>query len=246
MTTGRIEDLIKAQRQNAKSGDRITRTLSGRIRAQEQQTIVEQIKKRPGYRISRSKILNAASDPYSKDIVITQVKERYRGQKNETLLDFKQIRDEYQVALNDTSIPNPFVISTELVRIIRSYTRDLSGEEPKARAIFDWIEENIDYGDSKKTHNYRNTQEVLKHREGVCGEMAFLYVTMARSLNLRSSYVSVSRDCFGKEVHHACAAVDIGIKDILADPAYHQFNIRHKEFQVLSDLQVLERFAQWR
>jgi len=76
--------------------------------------------------------------------------------------------------------------------------------------------------------------------------MAFLYITMARSVNLRASYVSVTRDCHRKKVHHACAMVHTLSRDIMVDPAYHTFGIEHKEYKVLTDMDVLERFNQWR
>ena len=150
------------------------------------------------------------------------------------------------VFVNDKSIQNPFVISKELVKIIKKETRYLSTSEDKAKAIFNWIERNIDYGERKKYYGYSNTEEVLRNREGVCGEMAFLYITMARSINLKSSYVSVSKDCYRERVQHACAIVDIGHRDVLVDPAYHAYDVKHEKFKILSDAEVISRFNQWR
>jgi hypothetical protein len=76
--------------------------------------------------------------------------------------------------------------------------------------------------------------------------MAFLYITMARCIGLKSAYVSVTRDCNGKKVWHGCAVVDAGHKKVLVDPAYHVFDVKHRKYEILDDSRVLEMFNAWR
>lgn len=210
------------------------------------QSIVDIIRQAGRYRVNPAAIVNPQSDVYAHDLIITQLRDRHKKKCGDPSLDVSQINDEYQVFVNDGSITNPFVISKELVRMTKRYTQSCRTDEEKARAIFDWIEQNIQYGTSKRTNGYSNTQEVLRNREGVCGEMAFLFITKARAVSLRSAYASVAVDCFGESVHHGCAIVDVGDRDILVDPAYHTYDVKHKEFTVLSDREVIERFSQWR
>jgi len=121
----------------------------------------------------------------------------------------------------------------------------LSSGENKARAIFNWMEGNIRYGSSQRSVGYRNSAEVMRDNEGVCGEMAFLYVPLARLASLTSGFVIVDRDDQGRKVHHACAYVETN-RHILVDPAYHQFDIRHRDFRYLSDREAMDLFGQYR
>jgi len=196
----------------------------------------------PNHEVARRAEPGACSQHY----IITNLKARFKRVIDDPTIDLTVMHDDYNIYLSDGTIGNPFVISRELMGIIRAHTRPFSTQERKARAVFDWIEQNIEYGASRRNGGYADTSEVLKNRQGICGEMAFLYITMARSVSLRSAYVSVKKDCFGKEVQHGCAIVDIGERDVLADPAYHAFDVAHKEFQVLSDREVIARYSQWR
>jgi hypothetical protein len=168
-----------------------------------------------------------------------------KQQSEKLALDLNPINSNYKLLLSEPNVNNPFVIDSGLIRIIRNYTRFYPGKEDRARAVFNWIENNIDYGNSEWYPRYRNSSEVLKKRKGVCGEMVFLYITMARSVGLKCSYVAVRRDCNNQKVHHACAIVDAGRK-ILVDPAYNTFDIHHCQYKVLSDKEVIECFKQWR
>ena len=230
-------DIVRKRLERRKSlDDKIRRGLRKGKHASHNSQIIESLKRqrrevKPSYDVSRS--------------VIYKLKEDYRREQ-EPVLDVSDIDENYNVLVNDESIQNPFIISSGLVRTIRKHARKYQGAEAKARAIFDWIERNIEYGTSKRTNGYKNTKEVLRHKEGVCGEMAFVYITMARCCGLRSAYVSVDVDCRGEDVCHACAIVDVGYRDILVDPAYHAFDVKHRKYEVLTDSGVLERFNQWR
>jgi hypothetical protein len=177
--------------------------------------------------------------------IIYRLKEDYKRQ-NEPVLDVSKIDNGYRVLVNDESIQNPFIISSGLVKTIRRYTKNCNSQEETARAIFDWMQQNIQYGDSKRKNGYKNSEEVINQGQGVCGEMAFLYITMARCCGLKSAYVSVEEDSRGKKVHHACAVVDVGYRDLFVDPAYHSYDVNHQKFKVLTDAEVLVRFNQWR
>lgn len=147
----------------------------------------------------------------------------------------------YLVAINDKSIANPFVLSKEIVAIASGF-REISGEKERAKSLFDWVIENVEY---RKGGRYKNAVEVLAMREGLCAEEAVLYITMARCCGLKAQYASVEKDDDGKKVKHACAAVEIDGKNILVDPAYYKFGIMHRKYSIITDEEVRKRYELW-
>ena len=174
--------------------------------------------------------------------IIDRIKEHYGHERSS--LDISLVPREYDVLINDASVVNPFIVSQKLIRIAKAETKGLSSLEDKALSLFSWVHRNIAY--EQLPNGYRNAKETLYEGKGVCGEMAFVYITMARSTGLRSAYASVTKDSFGKEVSHGCAVVDTGLQAVLVDPAYHTFDIKHQEYRVRSDAEVLSMFNQWR
>lgn len=150
------------------------------------------------------------------------------------------------ILLTDKSIICPFVINEELVslsmEIISKYFDDLD----KHRALYDWIEQNINYdldGTMLRENNmgnpYKTSLETFYTKTGNCAEMAFLYVVMARSCSLDSNFVIVDVDHKGEKVCHACAAS----LDKLIDPAYNAFDIHHKKYRIINDLEATKLFS---
>jgi len=216
------------------------------------QSLKAQRSPRPEFDVSRSIIYSLKQQfrpPYNYPAFPAETaslaQELQQDAIREPLLDVSQIVPSYNVIVNDESLQNPFIISSSLVEIIREHTNNYQSQEDKAKAIYDWMEDNIEYGRDGR-YGYKNSKETLETKEGICGEMAFLYITMARCCSLRSSFVDVEVDFKGKRVEHGCAIVDAGYRDVLADPAYHQFDIQHRRFRVLSDREVLEMFNEWR
>ncbi|MBW3001908.1 transglutaminase-like domain-containing protein [Candidatus Woesearchaeota archaeon] len=160
-------------------------------------------------------------------------------------MDVAKINQNYNLTLTERDDSNPFIIDKKLVEIIREETEDCDTEMEKAEAIYDWMDDNVDYSESRIV-GYRNSSEVINDKKGICGEMAFLYITMARSVGLDAKYVSVDRDFRGKSVFHACAAVKVDGKYLLVDPAYQTFDIEHEKFLLLSDKEAIDRFRTWR
>jgi len=193
-------------------------------------TIKQQKRKHPDYYTSRDTVL--------------KLKDHYRLIK-EPILDISKINNSYDIYINDESIINPFVISSSLVKIIKNHTRNAQTKESKAKSVYHWMSENINYGGNRRQNGYRNSKEVLVTKEGVCGEMTFLYIAMTRCIGLRSAYVSVRRDMTGRNVTHACAVVDVG-RDVYVDVAYNTYNIKHLKQRILCDAEVIRRFNYWR
>lgn len=211
--------------------------------------LVEEIRKQHGnrrlYHVSSVQI----EQPTYDSELVRRVREDYLSKRTEPddRLSVGEIDGKYQIMITERCVENPFIIDSELVKVIKKHTRNCTTDYDKARAIFDWFEENIEYGDRKRySHRYRNSGEVLRTKEGVCGEMAYLYVSMARVVGLQSNYISVKRDCYRKKVHHGCAIVHTERGSILVDPAYHTFDIDHHEYHPVSDEEAIGLFKEWR
>ena len=132
---------------------------------------------------------------------------------------------------------HPFQVTDAIVALALMLTSGQSKEYDKAFFLYEWIEKNIAYGDKKLKPKvgYRTAPEVLETEEGVCGEMAVLFIVMARCVSLKSNLAVVSVDHRGKKVDHACASVRTNGVIRLADPAYHRFDVKHKKYRILPD-----------
>lgn len=149
-----------------------------------------------------------------------------------------------------TEDPNhPFQLNGVISDTAQKVVYGKKTDRAKAKAIFDWFLDSIKYGESKRRKHgkrYRTSAEVFIDSEGVCGEMAVLYVVMARSVGLRANYVSVRIDEHGQKVNHACATVEISGKNVLVDPAYYTFDVKHGDFEILTDKTAVPHFKSMR
>lgn len=132
---------------------------------------------------------------------------------------------------------HPFQVTDAIAALAQRLTSGQRKDYDKAFSIYEWIEQHIAYGDKKLAPRvgYRTAPEVLETEEGVCGEMAVLFIVMARYVSLKSNLAVVSVDHQGKKVNHACASVRTDGVTRLADPAYHRFDVQHLKYQILSD-----------
>lgn len=153
--------------------------------------------------------------------------------------------DEYQVAFIDKGFKGkmPFVVNKEIIELAKDVSSNSENNYEKAAKIHGWVTANIAYGTKKRKCNYRNSLETFFDREGVCGEMSMLYITMARSVGIRASYAFVDVDHENKKVNHACSIIDIQGKygkNILADAAYQKFDVKHITYRPLTDFETFQ------
>jgi len=152
-----------------------------------------------------------------------------------------------RTVLTDDS-DHPFQITKELADLTDEIINDAVTDINKLRNIFNWFSDNIVYGTQKREINngYRTSNEVFRDKEGICGEMASLFVVMSRYIGIKSNYVSVKKDLFDKSVYHACSGVQINGETILIDPAYKTFDAKHKDFVIRTDIEAIEHIKSWR
>lgn len=153
----------------------------------------------------------------------------------------------YDIVIVERDTDNPFQISSKMLDISKKEVSKERTRKGKAKKLFDWMQKNIQYGSGRRPNvGYRDSIEVKISKEGVCGEQAILYIAMARCVGLVANYVSVSVDFQGKRVNHACAAVKLRNATVLVDPAYHSFDIKHKQYRIESDEMAHRLFKAFR
>jgi hypothetical protein len=133
-------------------------------------------------------------------------------------------------------------MSQALAAIVKELSKHVLPVAPaidKARIIYDWIVNNIEYDlDRKKSVDNgidcspHPPEKVIELRKGICSDMALLYVKMAKEMGLCAHYVHVDVDCKGNEVNHACAAIKTKAGHVLIDPAYRAFDAKHQRYRI--------------
>jgi transglutaminase-like putative cysteine protease len=157
-----------------------------------------------------------------------------------------KVNNQYYVVLTDDVENNPFIIDQNLARLSVQLTQSLNEPEAKARALYHWVQSHIDYDKNMEKGTYRNSLEVFSEKKGVCGSMAFLYISMARNVGLSARYASVKKDFKGDKVRHGCAVVALPSRSVLVDPAYNMFDAKHKLWIPLTDNEAVLNYRSWR
>lgn len=106
--------------------------------------------------------------------------------------------------------------------------------------LFAWFDENIEY--SRLNAPYfplqRSDTDLLKMKSGTCGDYSNLIVSMLLTLEIPAKYAHLSRDCYGDEQDHICAAAYLEGRWTLIDATlpyrkWFGFDCPHKEYELL-------------
>lgn len=118
----------------------------------------------------------------------------------------------------------------------------------QVRWLFQWFLENLQYGrlESPWFPLVRTDEDVLRWREGTCGDFAHLFVACMLAMGIDAQYVRVDRDAYGDEQDHICAAFfapDVG-RWVMVDPTYAYgfltgWDVKHRE------VRFVPREAHW-
>ena len=156
------------------------------------------------------------------------------GKASEAALRQRLTPAEYKLVIN------PLASTPAMDRWAQELTRGATNDLDRARKIFDALARHLDTGES----GTRTAQEVFAAwndpaQSFCCQEYAKLYIALARAVGLKAFYVHLEKDYSGDIVYHDCAAVFVGDKALLVDPAYQWFGAPHKEYVVLDDVQAI-------
>jgi len=137
---------------------------------------------------------------------------------------------------------NPLSSTPEMKRWALELTRSATNDFQKAQKLFDAICREFSQG----SRSHRTAKEAYAARnEPVdinCQENARLYVALARSVGLQAFFTEVFRDFQNESLIHACAAVLLDGKFLLADMTQCWFGVPHKEFVILDDVHTVAAY----
>jgi len=138
------------------------------------------------------------------------------------------------------ALVNPIASNPEMDLWAKEITKDATNDVQKAKMLFDTLARHLDELESHP----RTAQEVFADWNAPeasfhCMDYTFLYVALARAVGLKSYCTDVREAYDGSKAWHACAAIFLGDKLLLIDPAYFWFGAPHKKFVVLDDLQTM-------
>ncbi len=142
-----------------------------------------------------------------------------------------------------TRVVNPLASTPAMDRWAQELTRGATNDLDKARKLFDALARHLDTG----AVSTRTAEQVFAawndpSQSFCCQEYARLYIALARAVGVKAFYVRVEKDYTGEIVYHDCAAVFIGGKALLVDPAYQWFGAPHKAYVVLDDVQAIAHY----
>lgn len=104
------------------------------------------------------------------------------------------------------------IISTA-EEISKSVDKQYLNEYDKAKAIFQWIYENIEYDSEAVSHTPRSAKQVLADKKGTDEEISYLYAALLRSSDIPAKIVKGKLD----EDYHTWNEISINAKWIIAD-----------------------------
>ncbi|MHB8520167.1 MAG: tetratricopeptide repeat protein [Limisphaerales bacterium] len=138
-------------------------------------------------------------------------------------------------------VTNPLAGTPAMDRWAHEIVLGSTNDFQKAQQLFGVIAQNLSLVQSSSS---RTAEQVFAawNAPGVffsCQENATLYVTLARAVGLKAFLVDVQESWNGNRARHACAAVFLGQKALLADPSYLWFGVPHKQVTVLDDVQAV-------
>ncbi|MBW2988574.1 hypothetical protein DRJ48_04525 [Candidatus Woesearchaeota archaeon] len=149
----------------------------------------------------------------------------------------QNVHRKYGVVISECVTLNPYHLTPEMVELTQELTKSYGSDTERARAIYDWVCDNIKYEPTAR--DYKDAATVFEHREGGSFSLAFLYVAMARVAGLDAHSAIVLKDDKGRELgSHGCAVVHLPYEDILVDPSFRVFNINHQDYMVWDDFRA--------
>ena len=147
---------------------------------------------------------------------------------------------------------DPYTINNEIRELARTLTRNMTLRDPLAvdyicQWMFDWILENITYGASGRLGygvGARSAQETYWQREGVCCEMSYLFIAMARHVGIECYPVVTGEKVMNPNHMLGGALVDGSFS--LFDPAKKKRELYYPKLSIWDDVYCRNKFNTWR
>jgi hypothetical protein len=151
-----------------------------------------------------------------------------------------------------TARPNPLITPENIFHMTLPMKIDVDAAmaghtEPEAvQVLFDLVTRQAAYDDHHSRKFYRCAADVYNNGLGVCGEQAVLLMAYYRYVGIACWFASVSEDEEQQPVIHACVALNDEAGQLtLVDPGQKQNPAYHRAYELLSDVQLLEKYKKW-
>jgi len=142
--------------------------------------------------------------------------------------------------------PTPLIQSDdrEIRALSRKLTRGLAGDRDRARALADWVHDNLE---KRMTVSLPSAVEVLASRRGDCNEHATLFAALARAAGIPATLCLGVVYMDGRFYYHAWNVVWCG-EWVELDPTFGQFpadaaRLRLVEGDLTDQLRLLPAFG---
>ncbi len=141
----------------------------------------------------------------------------------------------WKMGQNHFAETSNYYLTPPMRKVVKNilYRRFYGSEEQLARAIYQWVVKNVEYGPGFGSSTASRT---FQTRRGKCAGLSRLFISLARDVGINARYVLVDVDCYGDPVKHACVLAEIDGKEKLIDPAYRIFDAEHGSWRIVEGL----------
>ena len=141
-------------------------------------------------------------------------------------------------------VVDPLVITPQMAAFARELIAGATNDAAKSRLIFDALARRQEKIGPTTRGILRTARDVFAEWNNCrvafsCWDNALLYIALTRSVGITAFDVDVQESMDGSKAPHNCAFVIIDGNGILVDPAYLYYGIRHRQFTILDDLQLI-------
>ncbi len=182
---------------------------------------------------------------------IFKVKKEKRRKRGDSILREVSLREvsitrQNYLSMITNGIAMPFTPHEDFVKIVEMYRQKSSSIEDFLENLNRYVLDNVVYEMANpRTGKYmRTAAEVYTERKGICSEMAFLMISLARIAGLDARY-GVSRESRYANFEHGIAVVKSGNHEVAIEPC-GRFSHLNLGYLTVPDKSLEKKFEKWR
>lgn len=155
-------------------------------------------------RFSQTLWLNSGKGAYAVHVMVNEYDRKYSFGPEITIENMAEV--------NALLVPEKYIESTDKLIIDKAaeITKGLKSDREKAKAIYKWVSENIDYDYAKYSKHLKNDYDneygallALNTKNGVCYDYATLVAALGRAYGLQTKVVKGTGNINGLVGYHA-------------------------------------------
>ncbi len=180
------------------------------------------------------------------DEIFKMKKERRHENGSQLVLREVSIARQNYLGMITNGIAMPFTPHEDFVKIVEMYRQKSSSIEDFLENLNRYVLDHVVYEMANpRTGKYmRTAAEVYTERKGICSEIAFLMISLARVAGLDARY-GVSRDSQYANFEHGIAVIKSGNHEVAIEPC-GRFSHLNLGYHTVSDRSIEKKFEKWR